>query len=309
MKKIFNLTSLIVISFVLIFTSCKKEEPLRPNNDQDVYVNNASVEGVNWVLVSGRIYIENIDNGDKFVYDHFGGSTTESVMDIFSGSSPVKMDSIKQNYTTWFFNNGIFTLNGTYSYQYSDYQYTYSPYGLENGSSRPIEITRVTDEVLTVMVHEGFGSDGVNNFNYVNQLTFVKAGLTCNSCEPSTNYGYVYSGVWSTPSVSNETLEGTKWVVTRYLNSFGNVYPNDTLDFISQTKYTINSGSQKSYSLSGVAGNNMRSLSLYSFTTLGGDYSGQVIGSFITDGVINNSQFSDMFNVNNTVTVWMERIP
>ena len=104
-------------------------------------------------------------------------------------------------------------------------------------------------------------------------------------------------------------MSGTTWVVTRYNNGLsGNVYPNDTLNFISNTFYTINGGSNRSYSLSNVVGNNNKSLSLYSFTTLGGDYSGQVIGTFLNDSVINNSQFTDMFNVNNTVTLWMERI-
>ena len=72
--------------------------------------------------------------------------------------------------------------------------------------------------------------------------------------------------------------------------------------------YKINGGSLRNYTLTDVTGNNMKSLSLYSFTTLGGDYSGQVMSTFTTDGVINNSNFVDMFNVNNTVIVWMNRI-
>ena len=52
----------------------------------------------------------------------------------------------------------------------------------------------------------------------------------------------------------------------------------------------------------------MKSLSLDSLTTLGGDYSGQVMSTFMSDGQINNTEFHDVFNVNNRVTVWIERI-
>jgi hypothetical protein len=108
---------------------------------------------------------------------------------------------------------------------------------------------------------------------------------------------------------SNATIKGTKWVVTRYNNGLsGNVYPNDTLDFVTDNTYTINGGSQKNYTISNVIGNNNKSLSLYSFTTLGGDYSGQILGSYLSDGQINNAQFKDLFNVNNKVTIWMEKL-
>ena len=298
----------LILALTLTFVSCKKEELPKPINDNTVPVNAALVEGTNWVLATGRVYVENIDNGDKFIYDYFGSGVTEASTSIF-GSTVVKMDSIKQNYTTWFFNNGTFTLNGTNTYSYTSYNNFFTPIGLENGSSRPIEVTNLTEDFMIVRVHDGYGSDGINNYNYYSELLFLPAGGTCTNCLTDVPYGWTYSGIWSTPTVNTSTLVGTTWVVTRYNNGLsGNVYPNDTLYFINNTKYTINNGAQKTYSLSGVNGNNMKSLSLYSFTTLGGDYSGQVQGTFIDDWAINNSQFSDMFNVNNTVTVWMERI-
>lgn len=309
MFKNFNFLYLI-LALTITFTSCKKEEPLRPNNDNTVVENNASFEGVNWVLSEGRVYVENLDNGEMYVYDYFGGSVTEAQMHIFS-STIVKMDSIKQNFTSWYFQDGTFTLNGSDSWEYTEYNGVYTPIGLTGGTSRPIQPIHVSDNSMTVIVHEAYETDGTHNYRYFSELTFIVSGGSCSGCQPDVGYGWVYGGVWDPSSVTNNntTLEGTKWVVTRYNNGLsGNVYPNDTLDFISQTKYTINSGTQRIYTLSGVAGNNMKSLTLYSFTTLGGDYSGQVQGTFIDDWVINNSEFSDMFNVNNTVTVWMERL-
>lgn len=308
MFKNFNFLYLI-LAFTLTFVSCKKEELPKPINDNTVYENDAQFEGVLWVLSEARVYVENMDNGEKYVYDYFGGSITEANTHIFGVPTINSIDTIKQNFTSWYFQNGTFTLNGGNSYNYDLYNNTYSVYGLEDGSARPITVSNVTDESMTITYHEAYGSHNGENYNYYSELTFVPSGGSCNDCQPNVGYGWVYGGVWSPVTVNTSTLEGTKWVVTRYNNGLsGNVYPNDTLEFISQTFYTINGSGNRTYSISNVIGNNMKSLSLYSFTTLGGDYSGQVQGSFIDDWVINNSQFSDMFNVNNTVTVWMTRI-
>jgi hypothetical protein len=47
---------------------------------------------------------------------------------------------------------------------------------------------------------------------------------------------------------------------------------------------------------------------MYTFNTLGGDYSGFVPDNFIEVGEINSSEFNDLFNTNNTKKVWMIRI-
>jgi len=308
MTKLFQTLSLILI-FILTFSSCKKEEPLMPDNSQYIENGTYNFEGVTWVLVNARIYIDNLDNGDKDTYDHFGGSKFSSCTNIF-GSAVVYMDSIHQNITTWVFNNGTFTIDGTYQFPYTSYNnIIWTPNGLGGGTSRPIEVTNINETSVTVKVHEALGSDGTNNFKWYNELTFIKSGSTCSGCQPDVQYGYVYNGVWQNTTPTTNTLNGTQWVVTRYNNGLsGNVYPNDTLDFISNTQYTINGGSIRNYNLANVIGNNNKSLSLYSFTTLGGDYSGQVIGTFIDDWTVNNTQMTDMFNVNNTVTIWMDRI-
>ena len=110
-------------------------------------------------------------------------------------------------------------------------------------------------------------------------------------------------------TTSNTTLVNTKWVVTKFIQNFVSTYVNDTLVFISNTQYTINGSSPRNYNLSGIVGNNMKSLSLYSFTTLGGDWSGQVQSTFINDWVINNSSFINIMNSNLPETrVWITRI-
>jgi hypothetical protein len=281
---------------------------IQPDNtnyvDESVY----TPEGINWVLTDAVVYVENSDNGDKKVYDHFGGTKFTSSMSIFE-SSIVLMDNIKKDVTTWLFNNGTFTLDGTNQFDYTVYDdRVWTPMGLNGGTSRPIEVIDVDDISLTVKVYESAGSDGINNFKFWSILTFVKSGETCTNCSPDIQYGYTYGGVWNTPTTNTTSLSGTTWVVTRYNNGLsGDVYPDDVLNFISNTQYTINGGSVRNYSLTNVSGNNNKSLSLYSFTTLGGDYSGEVIGSFIDDYSINNSTFVDMFDANNTVTVWMTR--
>jgi len=69
-----------------------------------------------------------------------------------------------------------------------------------------------------------------------------------------------------------------------------------------------NGSTPRNYSLSSIVGNNNKSLSLYSFTTLGGDWSGQVQGTFINDWVINNALFTNMFVTTPDARIWVVRI-
>jgi MoaA/NifB/PqqE/SkfB family radical SAM enzyme len=52
----------------------------------------------------------------------------------------------------------------------------------------------------------------------------------------------------------------------------------------------------------------MSSITFYGLTTLGGDYSGEVLTQSISDGNINNSTFNSIWNTENEVNVWMERV-
>jgi hypothetical protein len=299
-KIIFFLTT------ILLFSSCKKEEPLRPNN---TVVSNSEVYefiDIDWVLSDSRFYMENLDNGDKNFYDHFGSSQFQSTLDPISGAD-IPFDSISQGVTTWRFTSNNFILNSVKYYEFTHTENTVVAVGMENGSSRPMTIIDIDDVSITFKVHEAYGSlDGIN-YAYYSTLTFVRAGETCSSCQPNSDYGYVYQGVIN-DNVSINGIIGTKWVVTKYYDGFSDTYPNDTLDFYSGTQYRINSGTPTNYTLYSVFGSNMSELTLYGFYTIGGDYSGMVPDNFVTNGQINSVSFTDIFNTNNNKLVWMVRI-
>jgi len=302
MKKIF-----IILLSVLTIVSCKKEEPLRPDNNVVAPTpTNYSILGINWVLTEGRFYVENMDNGDLTYYDHFSSTQNQSTLDPVNGAD-VPFDTIIQDITTWNFGNSNFTLNGGNSYGYTSSGNNISVIGLENGSSRPMIVLELTDTKLTVKIHEGFGSIGGENLSYFSTLTFLKQGETCTNCQPNALYGYMYGGV-ITNTVSVSDIIGTKWVVTKFYDGFANNYPNDTLDFINGISYTINSGTPYNYTVNSIFGNNMSELTLYNFYTIGGDFSGTVPNSFVTNGEINSALFTDIFNTNNDKLVWMVRI-
>jgi hypothetical protein len=216
---------------------------------------------------------------------------------------------ITKGMSTWkFTSSNQFVLDGSSTYNYNvNTNGIFNVYGMENGSTRNIEVLNSSNDVMNVKVYESNGNDGTNNFSFYTVLTFVKAGFTGTVNEYTVPSGYSYSGVVGNPSTAT-TLVGTKWVVTKYVQNFVSQFPNDTLEFISTTQYTINGSTPRNYSLSGVVGNNMKSLSLYSFTTLGGDWSGLVQGTFINDWVINNALFSDMFTSVPDARMWVVRI-
>jgi len=305
------------LALMVIFTSCKKEELEKPNNTNINTSGNYTPEGVTWVVSQAIVYVENLDNGAKSVYDHFGPNKFKSCLAIY-GESNVKMDSIKQNLTTWFFSNNKFTLNGTEQFNYTNYDdRVLSPIGLHGGTARPIEMINVNSVSMTVKVHEAYGNDGVNNFKFWTILTFIKSGETCSDCGPNHQYGYTYSGTWNTPlQPTTETMAGTRWVVTKFRIGFSIVEPNDTLDFISNTKYTISFGNgfssptERNYNLAGVIGNPNKSLTLYQFATVGtGNYSGQIGSTSITDGMINEALFNETFNTGGDVYITMVKLP
>lgn len=319
MKTVIKYLSLVVL--ISLFTvSCKKEE-IKPGKITVVEDEpNVSPVGYTWELVSAKLFVikENGATGQvvsKTYYDHFGNGQTTSNLDAFVPST-LPIDNITQGSTTWQVgSSGMFTLNGNqqYNYQYNwptGLDMTLKVIGLENGSTKVITSNKCTNDFFHVKAHISYYSDASYDYEFYTILEFVKVGGSGVNTPYTVPPGFTYGGVWATPNTPNPNdMTNQKWIVTRYNNGLsGNVYPDDTLEFVSQTQYKINNGSLKNYTLSSVVGNNMKSLSLYSFTTLGGDYSGQIQSSFMSDWSITNSNFTDMFNVNNTVTVWMTRI-
>jgi hypothetical protein len=277
------------------------------------YIPDSLILGREWTLVDGRVYVENLDRGHKNVYNYFDDTTNTASMSLYDPSI-VLMDEIERGVTTWYFSGDTFLLNGQYIYYFQKQYNPYNdlilrPYGFAGGTSRPTIVVDADETHMKVSVRESYNSDNVYNYNYVSELIFENKSVRP-SIDTSFIDGYDYNGRWIyTDPDPSSNLSGTKWVITRYNNGLsGNTYPNDTLDFISSTEYTINGGLPRPYTISNVIGNNMKSLSLYYLTTLGGDYSGQVLSTFMDDGFINNTEFHDLFNVNNRVTMWIERI-
>ena len=312
--KLFSRYHIFSFYLMLIIISCKKESLDVPENHQTItYPTYDNPISDVWELYSGRVFVKNLDNNSTIYYDHFGPNKNSSNLSIFS-LSWLPIDIITKGMTTWKFSSSMqFILDGSSTYNYNastsiNSSGIFSVYGLENGSSRPIEVLKCTDNYLVVKIYQSNGNNGINNFSFYSTLVFLKQGYIVTPIDYPVPQGYSYGGVIGNSSAPASSLINTKWILTKYIQNFVPFYPSDTITFISNTQYTINNSVPRNYSLSGIVGNNMKSLSLYSFTTLGGDWSGQVQSTFINDWVINNSNFVDIMNVSASLRLWMVRI-
>ena len=292
------------VLLLLIAMGCKKDPQAPPANS----ISQFDITNTDWIVHSGKVYVFNMDNGQKDYFDHFDSNKEVSCLDVINGSA-LPIDTIKKDLTQWHFDgNGLFTLNDSLQYNYTSYNGTYSIIGLENGSARPLLIRDSGPDHFTIEVHEAYQSDGTYNYNYYSVVTFLRQGATCNNCLPPPDEGFTYQGTVSpTPAAVNDLI-GTAWVITRYDQGLTPYYPNDTLDFTGFNTYTINGGTQKTYSYSGIVGINMKSLVLYDCTTLGGNFSGELLNSFVDDWEFNNATFSAILGPPSTVQVWGLRI-
>ena len=123
---------------------------------------------------------------------------------------------------------------------------------------------------------------------------------------------YTYGGVlpnWGSGSITNE-LVSTKWVISRYNIGANTIYPNDTLHFFNNINYSINGVAtpNRTYLIYSLVGSPYKSLTLNDCSTLNGSFSGDILPSFIFDNEINGVEFTNNFNNNNTVTVWLIRV-
>lgn len=101
-------------------------------------------------------------------------------------------------------------------------------------------------------------------------------------------------------SVPNEVV-GTRWVLTYLQVGLATPpLPVDTIYFVDNVNYTINSGSYRTYQLSNGVTTSSKTLTLnYHFPFGSGNYSGEVAPTFVSDGVILNCEFH---NTNTTTT-------
>ena len=299
---------ILLIFLSSIFISCEKE---LFDDPKPTY----SLENVEWVLYSGKVYVENLDNGTQYYYDHFGPNKMESNLDIYGGSQSI-VDGLIQYQTTWFISNGTFIYNSQEYYDYTDMgvadKTKYTIIGVPPfGSSRTIIPVEVGENHMTIEIYEAFESHNGVNYNYFSTLTFIRMGATCQYCEVGSYDGYTYGGILNSivdEPTSSESLNGTQWVVTRYDEGMTPYYPNDTLNFISNVSYTINNGEWHNYSVSNIVGNNLLTLTLYECVTLGGNYSGEITPAAVTSGEINNQIFNGIFDTEGHIRVWLDKI-
>jgi hypothetical protein len=119
--------------------------------------------------------------------------------------------------------------------------------------------------------------------------------VDCTPTEPN----YANGGTTPTNTPTNNQAIGTKWVLTYFKSGFSTPpLPSDTIRFIDNTYYTINSGAVKKYTLT--SGVTLSSLSLtldYHYPFGSGNYTGEISSTFVTDGVMYNIVF---INTNST---------
>lgn len=113
---------------------------------------------------------------------------------------------------------------------------------------------------------------------------------------------------WGSGTQTNE-LVGTVWVLTKVVNGFATSYPNDTIKFVNNTNYTLNNGAVRPYQLSSSAGSTNKTLALYYFAPFGGShYSAQVGFYFVSDGFMNNAEFTNIQNTTATTRAWFVKL-
>jgi hypothetical protein len=124
---------------------------------------------------------------------------------------------------------------------------------------------------------------------------------------------YEYGGVYQNGTGADVlTLSGTEWVLEKVVFKPATTYeyPKDTVRFISDSEYTINSDTLKrKYVLSPVMGSTNYSLSLYFFEPFGGSLYGGQIGAYsIQSGQLSNVEFDDLQDDSKYVTAWFVKL-
>lgn len=164
----------------------------------------------------------------------------------------------------------------------------------------------------------------MKNLLFLSLITIILIGF--NSCKKDEDYepwvnvpetqdttkwqdDYTDGGTLVGNTNSGNKLKGTKWVLTKMVTSFATEYPNDTLEFISNTQYTINGTMVRNYQLSSIVGSTNYDLSLYYMTTFNGShYSGNIGYYFAEDGVMDNIEFHNIQNTTSKIRAWFKKI-
>lgn len=178
----------IFILLLLTLFSCKKD--VTPQTSQPVKIEEVISLWGEWKLLSGDMYMQNMETGEKIKYSHFGPSRTISSL-RYDGSL-FDIDNIEQNVTLWSFytplNNstlGTFALNGNIVDLYglsvigNNWSIIENPDGKIShmgGSARPISATIDDYSKKIVKFRVGEMVTTINNYNwtYFSELKFQK---------------------------------------------------------------------------------------------------------------------------------------
>ena len=176
MKKLFYI--FLLLSFIFL-TSCEKEPLYDENNATEELFgipeeDTLSLHG-KYLLLSGKMYITNLENNQKTVYNHFDATKTTSTLRYFG--SIYDIEDIEQNVTTWEFRKPPY-VPGTGDFILNNDTLTGSS-GITQkmgGSARPIfgYLVNKADSTVMFRLHEEYQAINGHNCKYVSELKFKK---------------------------------------------------------------------------------------------------------------------------------------
>lgn len=175
----------------LTLTSCHKED-INPNQDlvEDAGTidEKISIFG-DWLLIDGKMYMENIETGEKVVYNHFDANQTVSTL-RYEGVM-YEFERIVDDSTTWTFKQpnsvpgmGQFWLNNDsiqpYGFYVTNSNMSITEYSSVDqqlgGSARPIRayIKNYANQEVNFYVQEAYTEIDGQTWKYFSELTFKK---------------------------------------------------------------------------------------------------------------------------------------
>jgi len=187
-------TILKILFLLLIISGCEKEPLLPPcgptqyNDDTTTHVETNLLDG-EWEVISGTMYMENLDTGEEEEIFIFSNGPTGSLR--YDGSM-YDFETLVRNQTTWTFNfpentpgMGTFFLNTDSIYPYSlsvtennltVCEHISGQYLMLGGSSRPInyEVIDHHNKIINIYVQETYTNINGYNYYYYSKLRFKK---------------------------------------------------------------------------------------------------------------------------------------
>ena len=126
--------------------------------------------------------------------------------------------------------------------------------------------------------------------------------------DPYTNGGVLPD--WTSGNVVKNELVGTTWVLTKIMNGFGTTIMHDTLHFVTNNKYYVNSDTTNSASYTLYSAQNTMSLTFKPLIPVNHIMCGtNDLGVGFANGPqIIGVQFKDPYNTSNTFKAWFTKL-